>query len=165
MMDITNKLKALMRAFRIYMEEQYVDEANTVIAETLIEITDLRAQLASQKEHVNTVDEPNLNKAIKALGDLSFECFDVLSTRAPSLEVYNRTFKVLEELRQAQLTNAKPSTNSDEIAGWIKDGDTIPVEIIEVARLAICKEFGNNGTAGYYKRILVKIFAAISERG
>lgn len=48
------------------------------------------------------------------------------------------------------------------MAEWIADGDTIPADLIEVTRNAICLEFGNNGTDGYYKRILVKVFAALA---
>jgi len=33
----------------------------------------------------------------KALEDLSFECFGVVNTCAPSIEVYNRTFDVLKD--------------------------------------------------------------------
>jgi len=45
--------------------------------------------------------------------------------------------------------------------GWVSDPDSIPKYLIEVSRSAICKEFGNNGTDGYYKRILAKIFEAM----
>ncbi len=48
------------------------------------------------------------------------------------------------------------------MAGWITDGDNIPAELIKVTRDAICMEFGNNGTDGYYKRILVKVFSALA---
>lgn len=41
------------------------------------------------------------NVLLRALEDLSFECFGVFSTKAPSTETYNRTFKVLDEVRQA----------------------------------------------------------------
>jgi hypothetical protein len=46
--------------------------------------------------------------------------------------------------------------------GWIKDPDSIPQSVIKACRDAICKEFGNNGTDGYYKRILAKVFQAIA---
>ena len=36
---------------------------------------------------------------LKALDDLSFDCFDGIGTCAPSVEVYNRTFNVLEKYR------------------------------------------------------------------
>lgn len=43
--------------------------------------------------------EAMLRRVTQALGDLSFECFGVLGTTAPSVETYNRTFGVLEEAR------------------------------------------------------------------
>ena len=46
--------------------------------------------------------------------------------------------------------------------GWISDPDTIPNTLIDACRDAICREFGNNGTDGYYKRILAKVFAALA---
>lgn len=44
---------------------------------------------------------------------------------------------------------------------WAENPDTIPLSLIIATRDAICKEFGNNGTDGYYKRILAKVFATI----
>lgn len=52
----------------------------------------------------------------------------------------------------------------DDLLAWIEDGDTIPKPIINACRDAICMEFGNNGTDGYYKRILVKVFAALTSQ-
>jgi hypothetical protein len=46
-------------------------------------------------------------------------------------------------------------------AGWVSDPDSIPQPIIDACRNAIRKEFGINGTDGYYKRILAKVFAAM----
>jgi hypothetical protein len=45
--------------------------------------------------------------------------------------------------------------------GWVSDPDTIPAQLIEVTRQAIRIEFGDDGTDGYYKRILAKIFKAM----
>lgn len=39
-------------------------------------------------------------EAMTALEDLSFDCFAAIGVRAPTIEVYNRTFKVLERLRE-----------------------------------------------------------------
>jgi hypothetical protein len=44
--------------------------------------------------------------------------------------------------------------------GWLTDPDSIPKAVIDACRDAIIMEFGNNGTDGYYKRILAKVFAA-----
>lgn len=41
------------------------------------------------------------NDAIKALGDLSFECFAGIGLTQPSLKTYNETFKTLDRLRKA----------------------------------------------------------------
>ena len=56
----------------------------------------------------------------------------------------------------------QPAAVDDAIAGWIADGDTIPACLIEATRNAIRLEFGNNGTDGYYKRILVRVFTALT---
>ncbi len=48
------------------------------------------------------------------------------------------------------------------VEAWIADGDTIPQPIIKATREAICLEFGNSGTDGYYKRILVRVFRALT---
>lgn len=48
---------------------------------------------------------------------------------------------------------------------WINDPDSMPSEIIDACRQAIMREFGNNGTDGYYKRILAKIFRALAQYG
>lgn len=45
--------------------------------------------------------------------------------------------------------------------GWVANPDTIPAQLIEITRQAICLEFGDSGTDGYYKRILAKIFKAM----
>lgn len=45
---------------------------------------------------------------------------------------------------------------------WLSDPDTIPTQLIDACRDAICREFGSNGTDGYYKRILAKVFAALA---
>lgn len=56
----------------------------------------------------------------------------------------------------------QPAAVDEAVAGWIADGDTIPGHLIEATREAIMLEFGNNGTDGYYKRILVRIFTALA---
>lgn len=44
--------------------------------------------------------EGALRMAVKALGDLSFECDGIDRTKAPSRETYNRTFDVLQQCRE-----------------------------------------------------------------
>lgn len=46
-------------------------------------------------------EQPARDDLIKALGDLSFECFAVFGTCAPSVETYNRTLDVLQKARSA----------------------------------------------------------------
>jgi hypothetical protein len=47
------------------------------------------------------------------------------------------------------------------ISGWIADLDTLPPSLIQATRGAIQREFGDNGTDGYYKRILGKVLPAL----
>ena len=56
----------------------------------------------------------------------------------------------------------QPAAVDGAMAGWIADGDTIPACLIEATRDAIRLEFGNSGTDGYYKRILVRVFTALT---
>lgn len=55
-----------------------------------------------------------------------------------------------------------PVLSWDELSGWVNDGDTIPASLIEACRQAIRREFGNDGTDGYYKRILVEVFRSVA---
>lgn len=43
--------------------------------------------------------QADFKEAMKALEDLSFGCFAGIGIRPPAIEVYNRTFSVLERLR------------------------------------------------------------------
>ena len=54
------------------------------------------------------------NEVIKALGDLSFECFAVTSTAPPSRDTYNRTFQVLEKHRAIVKAEDQPPEPCDE---------------------------------------------------
>ena len=56
----------------------------------------------------------------------------------------------------------QPAAVDGAMAGWVADGDTIPAYLIDATRNAIRLEFGNNGTDGYYKRILVRVFTALT---
>jgi len=44
--------------------------------------------------------EENAKELWQALDDLSFECFGAIGTMAPSIDTYNRTFKVVDKLRK-----------------------------------------------------------------
>ena len=44
--------------------------------------------------------DPLLEKMAEALNDLSFDCFEFFNTKAPSIETYNRAFKVLQEYKE-----------------------------------------------------------------
>jgi hypothetical protein len=44
-----------------------------------------------------------IKELAKALEDLSFECFAIFHTVAPSVETYNRTFEVLKKVREIGL--------------------------------------------------------------
>ncbi len=47
-MDIVDRLKACMRANQIHLEKSYADEINTLMAESFIEIQDLRTRISEQ---------------------------------------------------------------------------------------------------------------------
>jgi hypothetical protein len=64
---------------------------------------------------------------------------------------------------ELQALYASPPHLADALDGWIEDGDTLRADLIESAREAICMEFGNNGTDGYYKRILVRVFKSLKK--
>ena len=44
--------------------------------------------------------DPLMEKMAKALNDLTFDCFEFFNTKAPSIETYNRAFKVLQEYKE-----------------------------------------------------------------
>lgn len=41
---------------------------------------------------------------VEALNDLTFECFEITNTRAPSIATYNRVFSILEKHRDRAIT-------------------------------------------------------------
>lgn len=43
--------------------------------------------------------KPTYEELVRALGDLSFECFAGMGVRPPSIDTYNRTFDVLQRAR------------------------------------------------------------------
>lgn len=61
----------------------------------------LRTMAAPQAQDVQRDAE-----LVQALGDLSFDCFDGFGTKAPSVEVYNRTFAVFDKHRAAIAASA-----------------------------------------------------------
>ena len=65
-------------------------------------------------------DRIMLERVTKALGDLSFECFDVFSTRAPSVGTYNATFGVLEEAR-ATLSTTPPAPQPEAAQDGLRE--------------------------------------------
>jgi signal recognition particle subunit SEC65 len=44
--------------------------------------------------------DPMMEKMAEALNDLTFECFEFFNTKAPSIETYNKAFKVLQEYKE-----------------------------------------------------------------
>lgn len=58
-----------------------------------------REELATLTAPAGSADVPN-EELLNALCDLSFACFDGFGTKAPSVEVYNRTFSVLKRNRE-----------------------------------------------------------------
>lgn len=101
------------------------------------------------REHGWAVTAHSKNRCIKTSLDVS----------PPPLHVQRSPDFIEMRKVYASKPPSKPQL-SDE---WIDDPNTIPTSIIEACRSAICKEFGNNGTDGYYKRILAKVFSAIAE--
>lgn len=61
-----------------------------------------------------------------------------------------------------EAAKASPQPQQGAITGWVADPDAISPSIITACRDAICYEFGVNGTDGYYKRILVKVFRVLA---
>ena len=45
-------------------------------------------------------DDAMMEKMAEALNDLTFECFEFFNTIAPSIETYNKAFKVLQEYKE-----------------------------------------------------------------
>ena len=58
-------------------------------------------------QHTVDVQAKRIVDLEKALEDLSFDCFGVFNTHAPSREVYNRTFDVLKNTLDNQETKGK----------------------------------------------------------
>jgi hypothetical protein len=80
--------------------------------------------------------------------------------RIKSPEIMERAADTLEAALAAQ--GQLPASPAGVPEEWITSPDSIPQPIIQACRDAICREFGNNGTDGYYKRILAAIFKAIA---
>ena len=137
--DTTITFETLERAITALVQ----DRASQAAAPSA-PVGDLVSSLQSMRDRMMAALTPKFGDAFD--GD-----FDVM------LEAIN-TMKRFCTVALAQ----QPAAVDEALAGWIEDGDTIPGELIDAARQAIRMEFGNNGTDGYYKRILVRIFAALT---
>jgi hypothetical protein len=71
-------------------------------------------------------------------------------------------FRDVQALAAPSAQGQSPASPAGVPEEWITSPDSIPQPIIQACRDAICREFGNNGTDGYYKRILAAIFKAIA---
>lgn len=62
------------------------------------------AQIAEQADARDAELRRERDEALQALADLSFECYGVFCTTAPTVETYDRTFDVLQRLREKAKT-------------------------------------------------------------
>lgn len=97
-------------------------------------------------------DQALVHGAISTIRDLQGEAG---FKATPTLPAGHRVVPV--EPTEAMALAAAKSVSGE----WVDDPDSIPKPIIDACRNAICAEFGNKGTDGYYKRIIAKVVSAI----
>lgn len=101
------------------------------------------------------------DELLNALEDLSFACFGVIDTRAPSLAVYNRTFGVLEKYRKiaaAQEAQPAPAQNQEPSV----NGQYTETELLQIAEQAIK---GMLGTARTMAEAYLSVLGRITSGG